>query len=295
MRRIASLISMLFVIGLAPGAQAVDLDLTKHNIETIEIPIPPRLQELHGWMKEFRLFDNVLHFEGLDSEIHVARSTSMRRLADRELESAGFDPETLKLQWLDPGTLILLTWGTVPQGQGRYSKEGNLILLFEGRHLQELFRDSMYAYGRSGVLDSSEFHFTIGYDRSSALLTLVRTDVERDSSDKKGPLDDEEWTTDSGRTIYYGERRTRTVWICRIEKGHLRFVSGKWFADLQKEHRVPAVAEAFRVPVAKLVQLNPNLKGVESTSGTVCLDDRVAPYLPQVDDGICGDEPCPRE
>src|SRR5439155_18824924 len=78
-------------------------------------------------MKEFRLFDNVLHFEGLDSETHVARSTSMRRLADRDLESAGFDPETLKLQWLDPGTLILLTWGTVPQGQGRHSKEGNLI------------------------------------------------------------------------------------------------------------------------------------------------------------------------
>lgn len=295
MNRIVFLTSLLFVVGLAPAARGIELDLTKYKIERVEMPMSPGLKRLYGWMPEYHLFDNVLHFDGLDSEVHLARSASMRRLVAREPEQAGLDPETLKIRWLDPGRLLWLTWGTVPQGAGQYSKEGDLVLLFDGQRFQELFRDSMYAYGRSGAQDSSQLHVDIDYDPSTAVLVLARTEVERGSSGKKGPLDDDEFTTDDGRTVYQGERRTRTVWRYRIENGQLRFVSGEEFADLHKDHSVQDVAEAFHVPVAKLVRLNPKLRGADRTSGTLCLDDTVGPYRREKDDGLCGDKPCPDE
>lgn len=295
MSQIVSFTALFFVVGLASAAEVAEADLTKYKIQTVEIAMPPRLKELYGWMREYHLLNNVLQFEWFKSEIYVARSASMRPLADRGLELVGFDPESLKIQWLDPGRLIWLKWGTFPHGQGRYSKQGHLILQLDGEKVKELFRDSIYAYGRGGLLDSSQVDLNIRYDSSIPGLSLVRTEVQRGSSDKKGLFEDHEWTTDQGNTIYFGESRTRTVWRYRIENGQLRFVSGERYADLPKACSVLDLAEAFRVPAAKLRRLNPKLKSTDHTSGTLIVDAMIGPYAHEKDDGICGDKPCPRE
>jgi hypothetical protein len=128
MKQIAFFTAVCFVVAPASAPEAAEFDLAKHRIQTVEIAMPPGLEELYGWMNEYHLFNNVMRFEWSKLDIAVARSASMRPSADRGLEQAGFDPESLEIQWLDSGRLIWLRWETFPQGQGRYSKQGHLIL-----------------------------------------------------------------------------------------------------------------------------------------------------------------------
>lgn len=286
MNQIPMLTALFLVVGFASAADVIEFDLTQHRVEPVKISIPPQLKEFYGWAKEFQLFENVLEFEGLKSKIRLARSAWMRPFATGGLEQLGFDRETVKIQWLDRGRLIWVKWGTVPQGQGRYSKQGHLILRFDGKNLKELFRDSIYAYGKSGMYDSSKFDLDIHYEPSIAALSLVRSALQRSSSETEWPFYDDQYTTDQGNTIYYGQSNTRTVWRYRIENEQLRFVSGERFADLTKDYSVLAIAEALRVPSATLLRLNPNLNASEHASGTLCLDDRIGPYQHEKDDGI---------
>ncbi len=267
-------------------------DLTEYTVEKIEIPMPSSLKESHGWMKEFHLFKNVLRFDAMKSEIPLARSALMRPSAESAMEQAGFDPATLQMQWLDAGKLIWLKWKTFPQGQGAYTKQGHLVLQFDGRNWKELFRDSIYANGRAGVLNSSRFDLDIRYNSLKHILELVRSNVNSWSSEEKGFFLDNEFATDEGHTIYYGESKSRTVWNYRIQNRRLKFMSGERFADLPKDYSPSAIASVFDVSVEKLQRLNPKLNGKGQTKGTIQLDDKVGPYRHENDDGLCGDKPC---
>jgi uncharacterized protein YceK len=270
-------------------------DLSKFRMQTVEIPMSAEIKELYRFMHEFHLFQNVLRFQWAESDIDIARSASMRPLVDMGLEQAGFDPESLRIQWLDPGRLFWMKWETFPQGQGRYSKQGHLVLQIDGGSLKELFRDSIYAYGSGGMLDSSKVDLDIRYDPSIRELSLVRTTVLRGSSDEKRLFMEDQLTTDQGDTIYFGENSTQTVWRYRIENGRLRFVSGDYSAQLPKERSVLDVAEAFQTSAAKLRRLNPKLNDTDRVSGTLVLEDRIGPYAHQNDDGICRDQPCSKQ
>ena len=287
MTRIAFFAALCLVIGPTSAAEIAERDLTHYRIQTVEIPMSAEIKELYGFMHEFHLFQNVLRFQWAESDIDIARSASMRPLVDMGLEQAGFDPESLRIQWLDPGRLVWMKWETFPQGQGRYSKQGHLVFQIDGGSLKELFRDSIYAYGSGGMLDSSKVDLDIRYDPSIQELSLVLTTVQRGSSDEKRLFMEDHLTTDQGNTIYFGEGRTQTVWRYRIENGRLRFVSGDYSAQLPKERSVLDVAEAFQTSAAKLRRLNPKLMDTDRVSGTIVLEDLIGPYAHQNDDGIC--------
>ncbi len=286
------------VIGPVSAAKVAEQELTNYRIQSVEIPIPPAIKELYGWMHEFHLFRNVLRFRWSELDIDVARSATMRPFADRGFEQLGFDSASLKIQWLDPGRLIWMKWGTFPQGSGRYSKQGHLVLQLNGGSFKELFRDSIYAHGSAGLLSSSSVGLDIRYDSSLAELAIVQTEVDLSSWDKKPdpePITMHVWATDEGNTIYWSETRTQTLWRYRIENGQLRFLTGERSAELPKECTILEVAEAFRTSAAKLRRLNPKLEGTDRASGTLILEDGIGPYAHENDDGICGDKPCPNE
>jgi hypothetical protein len=298
----------IFILLLASGALASEsaprpavvgeppigrtLDLTKHQLLQIELTVPEDRTSQYT-----RLVEHRLRFDGFDAEIPVSCSASMRSYGSVEPEQAGLDASTVKLSWLDPGRVISVTWDTFTLGQGRYSQEGHLVVLFDGEHFQELFRDVIYATGSSGMHDSSASTLHVSYDRDARVLTLTSNVRNRWSRNKEGPSDErgpfEREVHQHGKAVYLGDGTTRHVWKYRLEGERLEFLSGEQYVDLESQDRsVEAVAKAYRSSVETLRRLNPTLAPEGRIRGIVRIDDQLGPYSPEREDKLSG-PPCP--
>src|SRR5262245_58580788 len=261
------------------AARGAELDLARHEL----VQVTQRGTVEHS-----------LRFEGVDQEISLSCSVPMRSFGEGEPEQAGFDPSTLELAWLDPGRLVSVRWGTFAVGQGRYSQQGQLVLLFDGGRFHELFRDIIYAYGRAGIADSSARRLDVYFDRAAGTLRLAGTDANRWSREKSGPSDEpalleREVHPDDGAIVYVGAATTRRVWKYRLAPDRLEFLRVDRYVNLgNEEHPVELVAKAFDVSVADLRRLNPALGAQHDVRGVVRVDGQLGPYVPEREDRISG-------
>src|SRR5262245_2491987 len=116
---------------LAFGGAARGSGLTDYRIERVAIEVP---EDLKSCMPgQAHLFNNVLRFAGAPDGVPLARSATVD-----DAEPLGFDASTLQLRWLDTDELLWITWRTISQGQGSYSKEGHLVIRVSGTRFQEI-------------------------------------------------------------------------------------------------------------------------------------------------------------
>jgi len=275
-------------LSLSRNARGAELDLARYKLVQAELAAPGEAERKQSGIVEHRL-----RFDGFDGEISLSCSVTMRSFRGGEPEQAGFDPSTLKLAWLDPRRLISASWGTFALGQGRYSQEGHLIILFDGEHFHELFRDMIYAYGSAGMADSSARGLDVSFDRAARTLTLTRTDANRWSRERNGASDErglfEREVHRDAVTVYLGEGTTRHVWKYHLAGERLEFLGGERYADLgAAEHPVELVAKTFNLSVENLRRLNPALAARSRVAGVVRIDDRLGPYVPEREDRISG-------
>jgi len=260
-------------------ALGAELDLARHEL----------VQVAEGETAEHRL-----RFEGVEQERSLSCSVPLRIFAEGDPERAGFDPSTLELAWLNPGRLVSVRWGTFAVGQGLYSQQGQLVLVFDGGRFHELFRDMIYAFGRSGIADSSASRLDVSFDRAAGSLRLAQTDANRWSREKSGPSDEpalleHEVGPDNGPIGYVGAGTTRRVWKYRLAGDRLEFLRGNRYVNLANEdYPVELVAKAFDVSVANLRRLNPALGAQHDVRGVVRVDGRLGPYVPEREDRISG-------
>src|ERR1043166_9012665 len=194
-----------FAVLVFAGA-ALGIGLTDYRIERVAIGVP---EDLKSCMPgKAHLFNNVLRFDGVPDGVPLAKSATVDAA-----EQLGFDAGTLQLRWLDPDELLWITWRTISQGQGSYSKEGHLVIRVTGNRFQEVFRDSIYAHG-AGSTGGTNCHLEVTYEANRKLLTLRHSRTN--------------WTR--GEDLQVDETRGATVhsvWEYGFDKGSLRFVGGE--------------------------------------------------------------------
>ena len=260
------------------------------RIERHEITPSAAVKAAHSGADGFRLYESVLHLNGLRQGIRLGRSAT--RLDASAPATWGFDPMSVKVDWLDEGRLLLVSWSTVPQGQGAYSNEGTVIAAIARGRPREVFRDVVYAFGKAGMADSSASGLDVRYDRMRRVLTLTHIQNDEWTSTEAGPLTYERMPLDDGGTEFRNERRYERSWRYRLDGTQLRFLSGATFAVVDRPRTPGSIAKGYRIPLARLIALNPRLKGRRHAQGRLRVADGLAPYEHEMNDGICAD-PCP--
>jgi hypothetical protein len=260
-----------------------------YRIERHEIEISAAVKAGHFGNEGFHLYESVLHLNGLRAGIRLGRSATDRDGSPPD--TWGFDPSTVKLRWLDRDALLLISWSTFPQGQGAYSKEGTVIVSVAHGRPHEVFRDVVYAFGKAGMGNASASGLAVRYDSSRRALTLTQIQSDEWTSNEAGPLTDERWPTDGG-DVFSSKSRTERSWRYRFEGTRLRPLSGEAVAVVDRPRAVASIAKGYGISLARLIALNPTLKGKRKAKGRLRIADRLGPYEPEMDDGICAD-PCP--
>jgi len=267
---------LLFFIS-SSSAHGVELRLDKYQIRTVEISAEARSSIRPPIV---RVFDNLLRFEGISEEISLARSATVDPASARA--TVGFDPDTLSLKWLDTTeTLLWASWKTFPSGEGMYTKEGHLVLAFDSERFREIFRDSIYSYGSTGIWESTAVHMDIQFDSPSDLV-LRKTEDDRWWSDTKSIFASNDPEVEG--KLHHST--TRSIWTYRLREDRLVFLSGERFVDIPNATAVSELARTFGVPERRLRRLNPELKGKSTFFGSLRIDDKLKPYQHERDNGI---------
>lgn len=239
--------------------------------------------------RKTRLVWNDLVLDGMSAAIPLGRSLTVYS-TDGTVLKRGFDARSLRLSWLEPGRMLLVTWGTDSEALTNQRREGVIVLLLDGDRSRELFRDAFYSFGGAGAGNWMAVDLDVRWDATTQTMTLSRTVREEHTgeSEEVGAVDE------AGRresTSHY-ESATRDVWTSRLAGDHLEQVGSARYVDLAGRTPVEEVARRGGITVDELVRLNPELDRGGSARGRIRIAAAIAPYELENDDGIC-EAPCP--
>ena len=286
--RLVALLVVLAACAVARGAPAASPDLA-HRLVTREIPtLPTQLAQALLPGDETRLVWNDLVLDGVSAAIPLGRSLTVYS-TDGTLVKRGFDARTLRLSWLEPGKMLLITWGTDAEGLTNQRREGVIVLRRDGDGFRELFRDAFFSYGYVGAGNSMAVDLEVRWEPAIQTMTLSRTVREQstDEPEEVGSVDE----AGGGQSTYH-ESTTRDVWTSRLAGDRLEPVGSARYLDLAGRTPVDEVAERGGITVDELIRLNPELDRGGSARGRIRIAGAIAPYEPENDDGIC-EGPCP--
>ncbi len=234
---------------------------------------------------DWKAYQNFLVFPNSNIRVPLARSaTELNQL------SVGFDPTTLKLQWLKPDELLWIHWTTLYQGSGGYTHDGNAILQVGESGNRELFRDYFESVGRAGWMAqySSCLEITYNDRRKTFRLTRSTREVWGDmgAPDPKNPLP---FTVismnDDGKAFYLSTVDTSDTWTYKLSVNKLKFLHGSSAVEVSDEAKgVEEIVTGFHVSRAELERMNPRLRLQQKVTGLVTLNENCAPYLVSTDD-----------
>ncbi len=204
-------------------------------------------------------------------------------LSDREGSAEegwvmGFDASSLRLEWVEPGRLLQVTWSTIAQGNGKY-EAASIMLLEKGQGgWRELFRHT--GAGNSGGLGSGGADYPEYRFLYSATLKSIRFQHESNSwSQSTQPFALAVWTGWNGWAgEYYRSDNSVAEWPCNISDGVLQLGLGTYYVSPEGEF--PASEWAKPDQVRDVLSKNPQMTGRAIWSGTICMDDNIAPLVP---------------
>lgn len=286
---VARLVAALVVLAGCAVARAASTELA-HRIVTREIStLPTQLAQALPPARRTRLVWNDVVLDGVSAAIPLGRSLTVY-LTDGTAMKRGFDARSLRLSWLEPGKMLLITWGTDPEALSNQRREGVIVLRRDADGFRELFRDAFYAFGYVGAGNSMAVDLDVRWDPVTQTLTLGRT-VRAQSTEEPDDLGAADENRHGESTAYH-ESTTRDVWTSRLEGDRLAPVGSARYVDLAGRAPLEQVARQSGVTVDELIRLNPELDRGGSARGRIRIAGSIAPYQPENDDGIC-EAPCP--
>lgn len=280
------LCSGLFGCSTAPRSASLKLNLADHQIEQVQFQSTDAPAGA-----DWREYQNFLVFPNSKIRIPLARSA----MVQNELK-AGFDPATLKLQWLKRDELLWISWTTLYQGSGGYTHDGNVVLQIRDGQSRELFRDHFESAARGGWMAQYYSSLKITYaDRDKTFrFTRFCSEVNGDmgAPDPQHPFPfTVTFTNDDGKSGYLSKVETVTTWIYKLSGNKLKFLRGSSAVDLGDEaDAVYKIASGFRVTRAALETMNPRLRHRQVATGIITLSQSIEPYQVSSDDGLGGDK-----
>jgi hypothetical protein len=279
----------LFGCSTASHQAASKLDLAAYRIERFQITNAVSLagSSFTAWQNNFLVFSNS------NIRVPLARSAAVQFLEDTN----GFDPASLKLQWLKPDELLLISWTTFYLGSGGYTHDGNVILQIRGGQARELFRDHIESVAKGGWAAQQFTSLKIAYNDTSKTLQFTRshTDINGDMGvpDIRRPYPFTTiFTNDSEEAGYISIVNTIDTWDYKLAASKLKFLRGSSAVDVGDDGQpVEEIAKGFNITRAALELMNPGLRGQHTATGVVILNEKLKPYQVSDDDGLGGDKP----
>lgn len=288
-------VGALVVLAACTIARAASPDLA-YRLVTREIArLPMQLEQALPPTRRTRLVWNDLVLDGMSAAIPLGRSLTMYS-TDGSVMKRGFDARSLRLSWLEPGKMLLITWGTDSEALTNQRREGVIVLRRDGDGFRELFRDAFYSFGYVGAGNSMAVDLDVRWDPTTQTMTLSRTVREQATAHEQPAAEpDDAGSTDGagrGESTSYHESTTRDVWTSRLEGDRLEQVGSARYVDLAERTPVEKVAEEGGITVDELIRLNPELDRGGRARGRIRIAGAIAPYEIENDDGIC-EAPCP--
>jgi hypothetical protein len=272
--RLVALLVTLAAGAITCPAWAASPDLAQRRLVTREIAkLPVQLEERLPPARTPRLVWNDLVLAGVPAAIPLGRSFT-GSWTDGTVLKGGLDPRSLRLSWLEPGKLVLVTWGTDPEGLTNQRREGVIVLLWDGDRFRELVRDAFFSYGAVGAGNWMAVDLDVRWDATTQTMTLTRT------------------VRDEVTEETHSESTTRHVWTSWLSGDRLEQVGSARYVDLAERTPVDEVARQAGITVDDLIRLNPELDRGGRARGRIRIADAIAPYEHENDDGIC-EAPCP--
>jgi hypothetical protein len=127
---------------------------------------------------KLEVFENIIVFSDSRVRIPLSRSAAHEYPKGR-IYRTGYDPKSLKLAWLQRGSLLHVSWRTISVGQGGYVYHGDVIISLRGETGTEVYREFFL---RSGHMGWSYSHWTtcdIQYDPAKREVQVI---LERTNS-----------------------------------------------------------------------------------------------------------------
>ena len=268
---------------------AADLDLAAHRVEQVQNQ-HATANESPDWTE----WQNFLVFTNANIRIPLARAAVARYGADSH-ENYGFDPASLKLQWLKEGELLWISWTTVHRGSGGYTHDGHVILQVHANRPRELFRDCFQSIAQAGWRSKYYSALKISYD-DDRTFTLSRrtTEINGDMGTPKRPSSlpfTTTFTNDDGEPGYISRVSTIESWRYKLAGTKLVFIDGTKAVDLDKEAQpLEEIVNGFGLSRATLERMNPVLNGQHKATGIVLINRQLKQYETASYDGLHGDK-----
>jgi hypothetical protein len=268
---------------------ATKLDLAAYRIERFQVTNDVSLagSGFTAWQNNFLVFSNS------NIRVPLARSAAVQFLEDTN----GFDPASLKLQWLKPDELLLISWTTFYLGSGGYTHDGNVILQIRGGQGRELFRDHIESVARAGWGAQDMSSLEITYNDTNRIFKFTRrhTDIYGNigTPDIQHPYPfTTMFTNDSGEIGYISIVNTIDIWNYKLAGSKLKFLRGNSAVDVGDDGQpVEEIVKGFNITRAALELMNPGLRGQRTVTSVVILNEKLKPYQASDDDGLGGDKP----
>lgn len=238
---------------------------------------------------------NVLIFPEMNLDIPLARSAVIRDESSNRDDHLGFDPDTLKIEWLKKDEMIWVHWDTFSQGTGGFNHEGHIVLNLVGNQWKEIFRDNFMSYSKGGWWHHSSNSLNISFDRSLRLLKLKFSGEDFSAVDEKPKvfttieIDD----TVSGNSSQGGKYSytvvEKTILTYEVSNENIIFQYGyKTFDAGKNRFLFEDLAGKFQTTVADLRRLNHPKKGGKYLTGEIIVGDHLEPLKTDDDDGLSG-------
>jgi len=273
-----------------PQDIAAGLDLTAHRIEQANEHSKPYQGGV--WTE----WQNVLVFSNSNISTPLARSGIVRFGSDFH-EDHGFDPASLKLQWLKEGELLWISWTTFYLGSGGYTHDGHVVLQIRSGQARELFRNHFESVAKGGWGAQYFSSLKITYDDRDRTFTFSRrnTEINGDMGTPKIPNPypfTTAFTNDDGQIGFGSKVHTLKTWQYKLAGNRLKFMRGTEAIDLGHEMQpIEEIVEGFHINRAALEAMNPALRGQREATGIVLIRRELKPYETSSDDGLRGDKP----
>jgi hypothetical protein len=261
------------------------LDLTAYRIDQVlnknDVPY-----DGSNW----RAWQNFLVFSNSNIRLPLARS------AVAPGENYGFDPASLKLQWLKQDKLLLISWTTFHLGSGGYTHDGNVILQIHGDQGRELFRDHIESIAKAGWAAQEFSSLKIAYNDSDRTFKFTRRNTAINGNmgvpDIRRPYPfTTTFTNDAGEAGYISKVHMIDTWHYKLVGSRLKFLRGSSAVDVGDEAQpIEEIVKGFDITRAALELMNPGIPGQQEATGVVFLNKKFKAYEISSDDGLHGDK-----
>ena len=236
---------------------------------------------------------NLLVFSNSSIRVPLARS-GLFDFGGVPREDIGFDPASLKLEWLKEDELLWISWTTFRLGSGGYTHDGHVILQIQGDQSRELFRDCFESIAKGGWAAQYYSSLNISYSESTRIFTFSRRSTAINGNmgvpDIRHPFPfTTTFTNDDGQVAYISKVHTIGRWHYKPAGSKLKFLRGSSAVDLGDEaQQIEEIVKGFHITRAALELMNPGIRGQHKATGVVFLDKKLEPYETSSDDGLHG-------